>query len=423
MPAFDVGALSLEDGIFFAIGAMVMKRSDSQLLDSVARGDEATLVVLLDAFERGDRRAYNLLVRLLKVSDVHVEKALRVPFSEGNGLVAELVCQAYYPFVEVICGYKFAGRSSQDITEITNDILSDFIRQAAHLDKGISFKNQLYQRVCAKFKAVKAREAKAAKKQGESAKPEVPLAGAVGEVLSPAHPREVKNDSPQPKPELVGKLRDGAQADDKKAVPAAGAAQAQKQQPKTKLADKVGSLPPAKKHRSGSVDKSNLQINALLTPGDRTKKQDEAGLIRTKSPKNEPAPSDVASKNAPVPSDNRAAASAKAATASPSSEDSASILPPLPGAEDKKRLAPLVTGHPSDSKEVMAWGPYGEKLTFSLANLAERDFDTYKIVVLHYFKGKGYQELCRDLGGTSLITVGKRLCRGLVELGRDIFGL
>ncbi len=398
-----------------------MKRSDSQLLESVARGEEATLVVLLDAFERGDRRAYNLLVRLLKVSDAHVEKALRVPFSEGNGLVAELVCQAYYPFVEVLCGYKFAGRSSQEITEITNDILSDFIRQAAQLEQGASFKSQLYQRVCAKVKAVKAREAKVAKKQAELAKPEVPVADAAGEKIAPVQPREVKNTGSQARPELVGRLRGSAQAENKKVVPAAGAAPAKNQQPKTKPEERGGSLPPAKKHRSGSVDKSNLQISALLNPGDKAKMQAEADLTRAKSSKNAAAPNAVASEDVPAPSDKRAPA--KAAIASSSAEDSASILPPLPGAEDKKGLAPRVTGHPSDSKEVMAWGPYGEKLTLSLANLAERDFDTYKTVVLHYFRGKGYQELCRDLGGASLITVGKRLCRGLVELGRELFGL
>ena len=130
----------------------MMDYSDEALLKGITEGDQKCVLEVLRAFERGDRGAYNLLVNLLKQSEPHVENALRDSFAEGDGLVAELICQAYYPFVEALCGYKFKGKTPQEITDITNSVLGDFVKGAASLNLAVSMKNTLYQRVCARYK-------------------------------------------------------------------------------------------------------------------------------------------------------------------------------------------------------------------------------------------------------------------------------
>lgn len=61
-----------------------------------------------------------------------------------------------------------------------------------------------------------------------------------------------------------------------------------------------------------------------------------------------------------------------------------------------------------------------QKLITLLLALSERDFDTYRIVVLHYFKRHGYQDLCRDMKGCNIVYIGKKLCVALLKLGKSL---
>ena len=322
-----------------------MERSDAELLEGIKKGDKASLSEVLEAFVHGDRGAYNLLVNLLKRSEPHAEQALRGSFAEGDGLVAELVCQAYYPFVEALCKYKFKEKNPHEITEITSRILGDFVKGATRLQPDTTMKNQLYQRVCSVYK------------EQSDAEP--------AEKAEPPADGQQASDSPQEK------------------------TAAETEQPESKPSD----------------DQKVMHIENFLPPP-----------YRITSHAKKQAAASAALEAAAAKAVAAAAASAASASKTVNVE---SVLPPL--ASEKKTQLPKLKGFPSDSHEAKTTGPHSGKMIKALSRMSERDFDTYQTIVSHYFGRKGYQQLCREAENRSLVDIGKMLCTGLLDLGREVF--
>ncbi|MDO5295609.1 MAG: hypothetical protein Q4F00_03055 [bacterium] len=323
-----------------------MERSDAELLEGIKKGEKAPLDEVFTAFERGDRGAYNLLVGLLKRSEPHAEQTLRGYFAGGDGLVAELICQAYYPFVEALCKYKFKEKSPQEITEITSRVLGDFVKGAPQLQTGATMKNQLYQRVCSVYKE---------RLEKESSSEKISSSASNNGDSAPQEP--VASDSP----------------------------------PQTQAADAsenhhfAGHLPLPRRHHQ---DADNAKVASAAA----------AALEETAAK----------------------AVAAAAAAASKTAANVESVLPPLES--EKKNQPPKLKGFPSESHEAKTTSPHSVQLIKSLSQMSERDFTTYQIIAEHYFGRKGYQQLCQEMGNRSLVDIGNTLCKGLLELGREVFG-
>ena len=315
-----------------------MERSDAELPEGSRKSGQQSIDEVIAAFEHGDRGAYNLLVNMLKRSEPGAERALRGAFSDGDGLVAELVCQAYYPFVEALCKFKFSDKNPAEIKDLTSGILGDFVKEAAHLEPDATLKNLLYQRVCAKYK------------------------------------ERVSRDS-----EIGGPEAGGGQAENP-AVSASSEAQEQKS------ANNIeGSLPLPKRHSAADAERSKARTAAL-----------EATAAKAV-----------------------AAAAAAASKTAADAEGADSLLPPLD--VEKKNAQPKLKGFPSDSHEAKTTSPQSVKMIKALSRMSERDFATYQIIVMHYFGRKGYQQLCAEQRGCSLVDIGRTLCQGLLDLGLDVF--
>ncbi|MBQ7569109.1 hypothetical protein IJT17_09965 [bacterium] len=315
----------------------------TDLKERINSGDPTALEAALDEFKNGERGAYNLLIELLKRSEPYTEKALRQLLAsddtEEAGLASELVTQAYYPFVEALCKYKFKGKPSQEITDITAQILSVFADGASRLPRDTAIKNYLYQCVCRQYR-----------KSGYSWSPS-----------------------------------------------ASKGADSQKQEE----AASGRALASAKAANTESAANLENRISDLIRNSSGAKNNVDPVLAQTAAK----AVVDAVSKQV--------------------SGGSKSVLPVIEA--DKKQPVIKVKGLQADSNEAKATSPDSIKLIEALERMSERDFNRYMLIVTHYFGRKGYSKLCEDFKLTSdprtnLYAVGKSLCEGMLQLGRELFG-
>lgn len=412
-------------------GLVNMVRGDSRLSVAVeeAKADEQTVEGLVEVFKRGNRRAYNHLVRCLKIGDAEVERALWDDFCSGDGLVTELICQSYYPFVESLCAYKFKERSEREISELTDAILADFVRNAKKLSPQLSLRNQLYQRVCAKY--VAHQNMLGVNSFGHEVSEPEPLNG-MQEALQEVVPLAVGASAGNPDPSNVVK--------EPASVPVAGG-----KVPSDSLCPQISS--DVKDNDSNRVYGQGIGLSKPRHSGGAFEAQ--SGRSRITPGKSGTGDGQLfSSQPLPVAGDARLAHGAQVSSkeqtcdvcqlrptdTKPVTRDVVSsnergehldgdskpgLLPPPPG-KDGKKVA-RVAGYPSQSQEARAVGLYCERLSKALTHLSNWDFVTYKTIVLHYFKRYSYQQLCQE-NSEDVVTVGTRLYRGLAALGRGIMG-
>lgn len=391
-----------------------MEYNDSQINERTVISDDYALAALLDDFQNGDRQAYNMLIKMLKRSEPKVEMAVRAFFAEGDALVAELVCQAYYPFVEALCKYKFREKSPQEITNLTNSVLRELVRSSAKLSPKQSLKNQLYQCICRRYNEYMTSDAvnsfghqsaekcgvvpnealaevkkASARQNGVAAPAPEPLSGSEKVVASRAS-------TPGPAQNSVSPIEGGALPKPRRHGANSHSGDVHMAPPQPTVLPSAGAVPSA---NPGSAPLTEAPGRKALD-----RKAQDKKTQGNKAP-SMPAP-EKTTPDAKVPD---------------KAEGGAGSI--LPDQDRGGKELPKLKGFPSGSHEVRNSGPYSDRLTKALARMAERDYDTYQIIVKHYFNRYSYQHLCHNLGNRPIVAVGLSLYRGLIELGRQVFGL